>query len=162
MLFAKTQRASRDLNEQFRERAVDKVYYAICQAEKFDHLMAADEQYLQHVFDSKSKATNAMGELRYSLEQLVVVKRRPCALIRIRLITGFKHQVRIMMSSCLGAPVAGDAKYRSSVDLGGHLLLHAHALSFDHPRSGERLAFSSPLPALWSQLTKTDLNPRGL
>ena len=50
--------------------------------------------------------------------------------------------------AAIGHPVVGDTRYRGNrpalrLD---RPFLHAHHLAFDHPRTGERAAFSSPLP----------------
>jgi 23S rRNA pseudouridine1911/1915/1917 synthase len=56
------------------------------------------------------------------------------------------HQVRVHLAY-LGHPVLGDATYGSSSDVVARPALHAHTLAFDHPASGERMRFLSPLPA---------------
>ncbi|HEY3702978.1 MAG TPA: RluA family pseudouridine synthase [Acidimicrobiales bacterium] len=68
-------------------------------------------------------------------------------LVDCRLETGRTHQVRVHLAA-IGHPVAGDVRYggaeaRLALE---RPFLHAHRLSFDHPRTGERLSFSSPLP----------------
>ena len=59
--------------------------------------------------------------------------------------TRLAHQVRVHAAhpSGLGAPIVGDALYGRD---GARLLLHAEALTFTHPRTGERLEFLSPPP----------------
>jgi 23S rRNA pseudouridine1911/1915/1917 synthase len=79
-------------------------------------------------------------ETRYRLPVLAT-------LVDCRLETGRTHQIRVHLAA-IGHPVAGDARYggaESRLAL-GRPFLHAHRLSFDHPRTGERLSFSSPLP----------------
>jgi 23S rRNA pseudouridine1911/1915/1917 synthase len=68
-------------------------------------------------------------------------------LVDCRLETGRTHQIRVHLAA-IGHPVAGDVRYG-----GGEArlalerpFLHAHRLGFDHPRTGARLSFSSPLP----------------
>jgi 23S rRNA pseudouridine1911/1915/1917 synthase len=69
-------------------------------------------------------------------------------LVECRLETGRTHQVRVHLAA-IGHPVVGDARY------GGARLtlpaerpfLHAAHLAFDHPTTGERCRFESPLPA---------------
>ncbi len=95
-------------------------------------------------------------------------------LLAIRLQTGRTHQVRVHLHST-GHPIVGDPVYgpgwergflgaggRWAEELGrraGRLFLHAAHLSFEHPRSGERLSFTSPLPeplasaAAWARET---------
>jgi 23S rRNA pseudouridine1911/1915/1917 synthase len=76
----------------------------------------------------------------------------PTSLLRCRLETGRTHQIRVHLAS-IGHPVVGDDRYGPRLIDGwqplppGRPFLHAAALSFDHPVTGERLSFSSPLPA---------------
>jgi 23S rRNA pseudouridine1911/1915/1917 synthase len=75
----------------------------------------------------------------------------PTTLLRCRLETGRTHQIRVHLAS-IGHPVVGDDRYGGSGVQRwqplppGRAFLHAAALSFDHPITGERLSFSSTLP----------------
>ena len=76
--------------------------------------------------------------------------------LEVSLETGRTHQIRVHLAS-LGHPVAGDAVYGGRrrppvpVPLEG-LALHAAALAFVHPATGERLEFRAPLPARMERL----------
>jgi 23S rRNA pseudouridine1911/1915/1917 synthase len=71
----------------------------------------------------------------------------PATLVECTLETGRTHQIRVHLAA-IGHPVVGDARYR------GHRpslpvdrpFLHAYRLGFDHPDSGHRCAYESPLP----------------
>jgi 23S rRNA pseudouridine1911/1915/1917 synthase len=68
-------------------------------------------------------------------------------LLEVRLETGRTHQIRVHLEA-IGLPVSGDPVYGAARDLGlERQFLHAHALAFDHPTTGERLAFASSLPS---------------
>lgn len=83
-------------------------------------------------------------------------------LLAVRLGTGRTHQVRVHLRS-LGHPVVADPLYAHGWERGfggaggrwaeefarraGRLFLHATHLACDHPATGERLSFSSPLPS---------------
>lgn len=76
------------------------------------------------------------------------------ALVRFRLETGRTHQIRVHAADH-GWPLVGDPVYghkpRSELlaDVArqlGRQALHAATLAFDHPATGERLAFEAPLP----------------
>ena len=62
-------------------------------------------------------------------------------------VTGRSHQLRVHMLA-LGHPIVGDALYASPAIAGAaaRLLLHACALAFAHPLSGQRMSFESPPP----------------
>ena len=70
-----------------------------------------------------------------------------CALVECRLETGRTHQIRVHLAA-IGHPVVGDAAYGGDRPAlrPGRPFLHATALAFTHPRSGEVLRFSDPLP----------------
>ena len=74
------------------------------------------------------------------------------ALLRCRLETGRTHQIRVHLVA-IGHPVVGDDVYGDGrhppEPLGSldRIFLHATRLGFDHPVTGEHLAFDSPLPA---------------
>lgn len=56
--------------------------------------------------------------------------------------TGRTHQLRVHSASGLKHPIKGDRLYGHRVE-GERLCLHAESITFNHPRSGERLTFSS-------------------
>lgn len=71
----------------------------------------------------------------------------PATELTCRLETGRTHQIRVHLQA-LGHPVVGDSRYggaRRSLPI-GRQFLHAEHLAFDHPTTGERVAFDSPLP----------------
>ena len=68
-------------------------------------------------------------------------------LVRCILETGRTHQIRVHMAA-LKLPLVGDPIYGGSAHpLMPRQALHADLLSFDHPISGQPMAFQSPLPA---------------
>lgn len=68
------------------------------------------------------------------------------ALLDVHILTGRTHQIRVHMQS-IHHPLAGDPIYgrKNGVKV-SRLMLHAYTLSFDHPRTGERLHFTAPVP----------------
>jgi 23S rRNA pseudouridine1911/1915/1917 synthase len=86
------------------------------------------------------------------------------SLLEVKIDTGRTHQIRVHLAS-LGHPVVGDALYGAPRELraAGERMslernfLHAAALEFKHPRSGEMLSLSRPLPAeLWEFLARVE------
>ena len=68
-------------------------------------------------------------------------------LLECALETGRTHQIRVHLGA-IGHPVVGDERYRGrrrGIEL-DRPFLHACSLAFDHPLTGERLRFDSPLP----------------
>jgi 23S rRNA pseudouridine1911/1915/1917 synthase len=82
----------------------------------------------------------------YEVEQ-VFTEPVVVSLVSCRLHTGRTHQIRVHMRS-IGHAVVGDGRYggvRASLPA-PRVFLHAAALGFDHPTTGARLRFASPLP----------------
>jgi 23S rRNA pseudouridine1911/1915/1917 synthase len=66
--------------------------------------------------------------------------------VEVRLETGRTHQIRAHFAA-IGHPLSGDPTYGGAERYGlERQFLHAHRLAFQHPVSGERLSFESPLP----------------
>jgi 23S rRNA pseudouridine1911/1915/1917 synthase len=91
----------------------------------------------------------------YQVERWIVSPWGKFALLELRIDTGRTHQIRVHMAS-IGHPVVGDVLYGAPRELraGGKRaltlernFLHAAALQFRHPKSGEVVAFEQPLPA---------------
>jgi 23S rRNA pseudouridine1911/1915/1917 synthase len=75
-------------------------------------------------------------------------------LVEATLETGRTHQIRVHLAA-IGHPVVGDDRYGGSVPRStplptslapGRVFLHAARLSLDHPETGDRQSWDSPLP----------------
>jgi 23S rRNA pseudouridine1911/1915/1917 synthase len=96
----------------------------------------------------------------YVVEQRLLAPAQ-VALLSCRLQTGRTHQIRVHLTG-IGHPLVGDSTYgdrRTTLGL-TRPFLHAAELSFDHPATGERVTFTSPLPADLAALLAT-LEPAG-
>ncbi|WP_062308887.1 RluA family pseudouridine synthase [Alicyclobacillus sendaiensis] len=79
---------------------------------------------------------------------------RRWTLVRLRLETGRRHQIRVHLSA-MGAPVVGDVLYGGASHPGlapGQIALHAARLQFRHPYSAEDVEVRAPLPLAWEKL----------
>ena len=73
------------------------------------------------------------------------------SLLRVRIDTGRKNQIRVQMKEA-GHSVVGDEKYGYAKNPIGRLGLHAAALEFTHPVSGAKISIVSPLPGLFKSV----------
>lgn len=104
--------------------------------------------------DTKDRQKQAVVDSgKHAVTHFQVIERfGDYTLVECRLETGRTHQIRVHMNY-IGFPLVGDPKYgpRKTIDFGGQVL-HAGVLGFNHPRTGEYLEFSSPLPEDFQQL----------
>lgn len=81
----------------------------------------------------------------------VVERFGDATLIRCRLETGRTHQIRVHLSEAghplVGDPVYGGRRKDALASMLSRQALHACHLELDHPESGKRVRFDSPLPA---------------
>jgi 23S rRNA pseudouridine1911/1915/1917 synthase len=149
LVVALTDHAYRSLVAQLTARAVERRYLALVGG----HVQAAsglvDAAVGPAAGDPTRMAVSAQG--REARTRYAVIARfdrpAPLTLVECRLETGRTHQIRVHLAA-IGHPVVGDARYGGGgAGLEGpRPFLHAHRLAFDHPASGERLSFDSPLP----------------
>jgi 23S rRNA-/tRNA-specific pseudouridylate synthase len=80
-----------------------------------------------------------------------MMRQESYTLLELQPLTGRRHQLRIQCAA-VGHPIVGDHRYgaKRMSELGEAIALHARALAFVHPLSGERLELSAECPASWS------------
>jgi len=147
LVLSLSQRASSDLNRQFRERVIDKEYVALV-----DGLVAEDtgEVELPIASDPDNRPRQVIDEEngRSALTRFQVLTREDnCTRLQLVPVTGRSHQLRIHMAA-VGHPILGCDLYatENAFQRADRLLLHAVRLGFCHPGSGERLEFESNSP----------------
>lgn len=150
MAVAKSEAAYSHLKEQFRRRTVDKTYLALVQGHPDPTSGTVDAPIARHPTQSHRWAVVAGG--RPSVTHYETLEaHRAATLLRVALETGRTHQIRVHMAA-LRHPCVGDLTYGADPVLADRLglrrqWLHAAELGLDHPRTGERLIVSAPLPA---------------
>lgn len=160
MVAAKDDHAYRSLAEQIKSRRVSRVYLAIVNGEMKADTGRIDAPIGRHPVHRKRMAVVDSGG-RAAITHFEVIERfRQFTLVRCRLETGRTHQIRVHMAY-IGHPVVGDPVYgrrSSAFQISGQALHSAH-LEFDHPRTGDRLAFNADMPSdmqeILSRLRKT-------
>ncbi|WP_372663311.1 RluA family pseudouridine synthase [Cohnella sp.] len=148
LMVAKNDLAHASLAEQLKEHTVNRRYsalvYGVMQHDKgtIDAPIgrANHDRKLYVVTDKNSK---------HSVTHFAVLERfEEYTLLELKLETGRTHQIRVHMKY-IGFPLVGDPVYggKSGRTLGmTGQALHAGVLGFNHPRTGEYLEFTVPIP----------------
>jgi 23S rRNA pseudouridine1911/1915/1917 synthase len=156
-LFARTSKAAARLAKQFRERDVQKTYWAIVaghprprRAELVDWLIKNDAQ---RRMDIAANETDGAQEARLNYE---ILKEYPAhSLLKVKLETGRKHQIRVQLASRSHA-ILGDAKYKSDEPFASGIALHSRRLAVEHPTLHTPIILTAPLPKSWRKWVPAD------
>ena len=146
LVVAKTDFAHQSLVAQFKSRAVEKIYRAVCWG-KFARPSGRVETTIGRSERNRQKMSALARRGRPSLTEYHVLKQHPqFALVELTLHTGRTHQIRVHMTH-IGHPLLGDTVYgrRGAISV-ERPLLHAYKLAFTHPRTGEHVEFIAPVP----------------
>ena len=143
------------LSEQFAGRTTEKLYLAIVCGEVMrdsGEIRAAIARHPSH----RKRMAVSQGDGRDSWTSYRVVERLMYStLLEASLHTGRTHQIRVHFQH-VGFPVAGDDTYgakqtKKLAELTSYhaprVLLHAHKLSFTHPRTKRKKTLTAPVPA---------------
>lgn len=150
LVVAKNNESHLSLAEQIKEHSVTREYVCLVCEGVHEDSFTIDRPIARSKKDRKKMAIDPEG--RKAVTHITVLERFAGAtLLSCRLETGRTHQIRVHLNS-RGCHIAGDPVYGLSKDklkerfhLEGQLL-HARTLGFVHPKTGEYMEFSAPLP----------------
>jgi 23S rRNA pseudouridine1911/1915/1917 synthase len=154
LIFARTSKALERMNALFRDKQVQKTYWAVVyktpapEAATLEHYIAKDAVKLKASVSSK-----AFGDAKAcSLNYKVIGRSERYTLLEVEPHTGRYHQIRAQLSH-IGSPIKGDIKYGSPrTNENGGIHLHARKVRFQHPVRQEIIEITAPLPeddAVW-------------
>lgn len=150
-----TNPAARDvLKAQFAQREPERVYLAVVKGAP-DPPRGVWRDYIR--WDASSLAQvatdgrDSRGRECISEYQVLESFDRAASLIRVRLRTGRRNQIRVQALRH-GHPLVGEQMYVDEVETEGHAgvmrqALHAWRLGFRHPKTGRLIQLEAPLPA---------------
>jgi 23S rRNA pseudouridine1911/1915/1917 synthase len=134
------------LQEAVRRREVERIYLALADGRLGSRTGTIDAPIGRASRQRHRMAVSgaAAREARTHFEVLELLPRE--TYLEARLETGRTHQIRAHFAA-IGHPLTGDATYGGAQRYGlDRQFLHAHRLAFRHPRSGQQLSLTSPLP----------------
>ena len=157
LVVAKNENVHEHLAEQFRSRSVSKRYAALVHGVPAAESGVIDRPIARDRWHRTKMTVAANGREAYS-SWTVRQRFEKFALVGVKIKTGRTHQIRVHLAS-INHPVVGDPTYnegrdntianidiKKAVEKLDRVFLHAEHLAFDHPVTGERLAFSCELP----------------
>ena len=154
LLVAKNDFAHVHLAEQIKKHSLNRIYQTIVYGVNMDDEGDVDAPIGRSTKDRKKMAIVEGG--RTAQTHYSVVKRYSgFTHVQCKLKTGRTHQIRVHMAY-IGHPVAGDAVYGPKnviTQLNGQCL-HAGTIGFIHPRTGEYMEFTAPLPEYFTEFER--------
>ncbi len=160
IVIAKNDMAYQSLCAQFKNRSVEKIYYALVFGSfsaghgTIDLPIGRSKHDRKRMSSQTSMGRNAMTE--WFMDQRFG---KVLSWLKVILHTGRTHQIRVHMSES-HHPIVGDPLYggqkkskcigdkliRQWVDAIDRPMLHAYSLCIDHPKTNERMVFCAPFP----------------
>jgi 23S rRNA pseudouridine1911/1915/1917 synthase len=154
VIFARTSKALTRMNEMFKDKEIQKTYWAVVQnppketSGTITTYTIKDSLMLKAKVYSKEVPKSKICILDYK----VIQESDRYYLLEVLPHTGRYHQIRSQLSY-IGSPIKGDIKYGyPRTNPNGSIQLHARRIEFIHPVSKEKITVTAPVPkddVLW-------------
>lgn len=166
LVIARTPEAHRELNRQFQDREVDKVYHAIVEGQPANEETEVDEPIAQNPGKTGAMMISNKGKHALTIFKPMEFFGHQFSLVGVQIFTGRTHQIRVHLAYA-GYPLLVDPLYGKREEfklseikgrrynakketeerpLLSRVPLHASRLAFNHPETGERMEFEAPMP----------------
>lgn len=147
MVLAFNKESLSSLQRQFENHTTKKIYIAILEGnlEKDEGtIILKSHKDMQNPPKQVIDDVGKEGITHYTVLKRVKRNGKDYTRVSFTLETGRTHQLRLH-SSYIGHPIVGDNLYGNKIG-SERLYLHAESISFDHPKTGERMTLSSKCP----------------
>lgn len=154
LIIAKKRSALVNLHEQFRQNHPQKIYLALCSPKWNEAVKQVKLPLIKYTGAAGEKMVRVDKNGQYAHSAFHVVEHfDDASLVEIELKTGRTHQIRVHMQS-QNCPILGDERYGNyeknkqwAKQFGlKRMFLHAHRISFLHPKTQEKLTLTAQLP----------------
>lgn len=162
IVFARHVRAAQRLSNQFENRTVTKVYWALVEGDvESDEGTWADYLHKRHGMPQSIVVPEGDPRGKLAVMRYRVMRRLEGVgtWLEVELETGRTHQIRVQSAS-RNHPVIGDFQYGSTRPFGEQfdderlraIALHARQLGFNHPMTNEPVDVIAPTPSAWQAI----------
>jgi 23S rRNA pseudouridine1911/1915/1917 synthase len=153
LVVAKNDLTHRELSKQFAARTMGKIYLALVAGTPRKTVGVIDKAIERHPVHRQRMSIARRQGRSAKTDYRVLRSNGDVSLVECTLHSGRTHQIRVHLHD-LGHPVVGDKLYAGK--RGGNFsrqMLHAWKLSFSHPRTGEAVSFTAPIPPDFADAT---------
>ena len=150
VLIAKTKESAAKLNAMQQEKRIQKEYFAVIKGTpeepkgRFDDLLFKDSSKNKTFVVDRMRKGVKDAALLYEVVKTGKYENELCSLVRIKLLTGRTHQIRVQFSS-RKMPILGDIKYGSTIRSCKMALICAK-IEFKHPITKNLISVENLIP----------------
>lgn len=139
IIYAKGKKVQQALMEEFKKKAVKKTYIVFAHG-----IVKKSDDIIKRPIYNRNKNRSEMAITKYN----VLNRKKDFSVLEVEPVTGRTNQIRIHFRQ-IGHPLVGESVYAFRKDFKlrfRRAALHATAVEFTHPVTGNRMQFTSPLP----------------
>lgn len=154
LIVCKNDEAHVNIAQQIKEHSVNRIYVGIVCGNVKEDSGTVEGAIGRHPIERKKMAINEKTGKPAITHYKVLERFKNYTYMQFKLETGRTHQIRVHMAS-IGHPLLGDTLYSSGRSPFKHLqgqCLHAKTIGFIHPKTGEYMEYSAPLPEYFEKL----------
>lgn len=154
LIVCKNDEAHVNIAQQIKEHSVNRIYVGIVCGNVKEDSGTVEGAIGRHPIKRKKMAINEKNGKPAITHYKVLERFKNYTYMQFKLETGRTHQIRVHMAS-IGHPLLGDTLYSSGRLPFKHLqgqCLHAKTIGFIHPKTGEYMEYSAPLPEYFEKL----------
>lgn len=154
LIVCKNDEAHVNIAQQIKEHSVNRIYVGIVCGNVKEDSGTVEGAIGRHPIERKKMAINEKNGKPAITHYKVLECFKNYTYMQFKLETGRTHQIRVHMAS-IGHPLLGDILYSSGRSPFKHLqgqCLHAKTIGFIHPKTGEYMEYSAPLPEYFEKM----------